>query len=43
MIEWDGVVVINTDKFYITESSAKGKLKGEGWYKTDADGKIIVD
>jgi hypothetical protein len=43
MIEWDGVVVINTDKFYITQSSAKGQLKGEGWYKTDADGKIIVD
>jgi hypothetical protein len=43
MIEWDGVVVISTDKFYITASSSKGQLKGAGWYKTDADGKIIVE
>ena len=48
MIEWNGVVVINTDKFYITESSAKanpgdGFPKGAGWYKTDKDGKIILD
>jgi len=42
MIEWDGVVVINTEKFYITESSTKGQLRGEGWYKTDENGKIIL-
>jgi len=41
MIEWDGVVVINTEKFYITESSTKGQFKG-GWYKTDENGKIIL-
>ena len=45
MVDWDGVVVINTEKFYITVSSVgehKDKVNA-GWNKTDKDGKLILD